>query len=216
MSKRDSFWRLALIQAGLWQYILFVCSNWSLKSSWKRMNRSIAKPFLVCFFYDSELYSWLWSLISPCCSGQSQVCTLGETCTITGLRGLGLSVTDKVTPLTDCYPTWGLTQTFTTWPPPQFPISVDSEGGYQIEMGVPPLEGYSEAIQLCWCGLTDFAQCVDTWEYGAVAMTVNLACAAGWYELAPGLDKRCKPCMNSYYCQGLGWKQAMNVYACLC
>lgn len=53
----------------------------------------------------------------------------------------------------------------------------------------------------CWCVLSDISQCEDPWFFGAVAATVYMACANGWYELAPGYDSRCKRCLQSYYCR---------------
>ncbi|CAK9031780.1 unnamed protein product [Durusdinium trenchii] len=153
---------------------------------------------------DFNVEAGLFLAVGPY-TGQSQICTRGQDCVVTGLRGLGLSLTDKITPLSDCYPTWLPTQTFFSWPPPQFPLQSDpATGGYKIDAGTISLEGHAEAVQMCWCVLSDISQCEDPWFFGAVAATVYMACANGWYELAPGYDSRCKRCLQSYYCEG-GW-----------
>ena len=150
---------------------------------------------------DFNVVAGLFLAVGPY-SGQTRQCTHGQQCVITGLRGVSMSATDKLTPLASCANAL-VSQTFPSWPPPLLSSSLDaSTGSYQFDLGQLDLEGVPEELQLCWCGGSP-SGCSDPAEYRAVAVTVSVACASGWYELR-GNRTVCRRCLPGYYCHG-GW-----------
>ena len=143
-------------------------------------------------------------------SGQVHTCTRGQgNCTIGGIRGVGLSLTDRVMPMISCSGYWP-SQTW-SFPPPLFPLLADeATGGYKIEVGELPEDGWPEQIQMCWCGVTNAIDCTDiTWHFSVVvAVTLSTACAPGWYDLE-GSGATCHPCPVGSYCPG-GWPASLK------
>ena len=153
----------------------------------------VAGLFLVVGAYSSQFHT--------CIRGQGP-------CTIGGIRGVGLSVTDTVVPMVSCSgfvvsQTWG-------WPPPSFQLLADAAtGGYKLELGELPEAGWPERIQMCWCGISSLFDCTEDWHYiAAVAVTLFTACAPGWYDLT-GSGSSCHPCPVGSYCPG-GWLAALS------
>ena len=149
---------------------------------------------------DFNVVAGLFLAVGPY-SGQTRQCTHGQQCVITGIRGVSLSATDKLIPLSSC--NFALSQTFPSWPPPVLSSTLDaSTGSYRFDLGQLDLEGVPEELQLCWCGVSP-SGCSSPWEYRAVAVTLSVACAAGWYDLR-GNRTVCRRCLPGYYCPG-GW-----------
>eukprot|EP00435_Cladocopium_sp_Y103_P034368 s881_g8.t2 len=150
---------------------------------------------------DFNVVAGLFLAVGPY-SGQTRQCMHGQQCVITGLRGVSLSATDKLTPLSSCANSL-LSQTFPSWPPPLLSSTLDaSTGSYQFDLGQLDLQGVPEELELCWCGVSP-SSCSDAGEYRAVAVTLSVACAAGWYDLR-GNRTVCRRCLPGYYCPG-GW-----------
>lgn len=132
----------------------------------------------------------------------------GQDCLLQGLRGVGLSVTDAVALRANCAQ---LRDSYLAGSPPPRGAILAGPSGYEMNLGAIPLTGHAEQVQVCWCRPSDLNDCSDfSWQYTTVAMSVNLACAAGWYDL-PWYDELrqfqstlCKPCLPGSYCLG-GW-----------
>ena len=146
---------------------------------------------------DFNVVAGLFLAVGPY-SGQTSACTHGQGCVLTGIRGVSLAATDKLAAMNSCN-----SATFSvTFPSPPVLSSTLVNGAYQFDLGQLPLEGVPEELELCWCASSP-SSCSDVTEFRAVAMTVSVACAAGWYDLI-GATATCARCPVGYYCPG-GW-----------
>lgn len=146
---------------------------------------------------DFNVVAGLFLAVGPY-SGQTSACTHGQGCVVTGIRGVSLAATDKLAAMSSCR----LATFSATFPSPPVLSSTLVNGAYQFDLGQLPLEGVPEELELCWCASSP-SSCSNVSEFRAVAMTVSVACAAGWYDLI-GATTTCARCPVGHYCPG-GW-----------
>ena len=114
---------------------------------------------------------------------------------------MGLSLADRILPMAFCS-YYAVSESYPSWPPPVFSLQADpATGGYKIELGDLPFFGSPELIQMCWCGVSSQADCTEMWHFTIVAVTLDVNCAPGWYELT-GANVVCEPCPPGFYCTG--------------
>ena len=143
-------------------------------------------------------------------SGQTHTCTRGDTCTIGGIRGVGLSLADQIMPMGFCRYSL-VSESYPSWPPPVLSLQADpATGGYKIELGDLPFFGSPEPMQMCWCGMSSQADCTEISHFTIIAVTLDVNCAPGWYELT-GAHVVCEPCPPAFYCPG---GQDAALYSC--
>ncbi|CAE7752516.1 UVR8 [Symbiodinium sp. CCMP2456] len=130
---------------------------------------------------------------------QSDQCYLGRDCTISGWRGVRISVNDSLVMQSRCS---GEPQaSASTYYQRSVSVSFnESYGWYTLHVGfLDPTEGLKpEALELCWCPAT--APCTSAEEFLVVALNLDVICPPGEYSEGPGSS--CLPCPANHFCPG--------------
>ena len=130
---------------------------------------------------------------------QSAQCYLGRDCTISGWRGVGISVNDSVVMKSRCS---GEPQASSTYSQRSVSVSFnESYGWHTLHVGfLDPTEGLKpEALELCWCPAAT-APCASAEDFLVVALTLDVICPPGEYSEGPGSS--CLPCPANFFCLG--------------
>ena len=127
-------------------------------------------------------------------ANQRLQCVMGQPCAFASLRGVGLSVDDRVIAMRQC----GTDNASATFghasASPQTSLRIDrSMDAFTLDLGQLEPNGVPETLNLCWCPA---GRCGAAEDFRATALELQILCPPGLYEV----DGSCESCPEGYFC----------------